>query len=81
MKKSTYIKASEMQPWCFCPKQWYLIRTAGMKLDNPAIRAGKAYHVREAKAVRKVQRTQMAVVKFALIGGGIVCLLWFLSQR
>ena len=81
MKKGNYIRASEMQSWSFCPKQWYLCRTTGKKPDSPAIQKGKAYHVQESKSVRNVQRTQKSIVKYALIGGAIACLLWYLSLQ
>ena len=78
MKRSKNINASEIRQWCFCPRQWYLLRTTGRKVVTFATKRGVDFHLKESRKVEAVKRMQLALGT-TLIIGGIVCCILFLS--
>ena len=78
MKKKRNIAANEIRQWCFCPRQWYLLRTTGLRIMTPAAKRGVVYHQREAVRVNAVVRSQSALTIILLLGGAACCIwLWF----
>ncbi len=77
MTKKANISAGEIRQWCYCPRQWYLLRTGGRRLMTPASRQGVAYHQKEAVKVKAVVRSQSALVTILILGGAACCI-WLL---
>jgi CRISPR/Cas system-associated exonuclease Cas4 (RecB family) len=73
------ISASELKQWDYCPRQWYLLKTTGSRVNNRAVRLGREFHQKQAQGVKAVRNTQSLLTKFILTGG-IACLFWFLLQ-
>ncbi len=78
-KNDLFIRSSEIKQWDYCPRQWYLLRTTGRKINSQAAKRGLEYHNRQAKGVKAVQKTQSFLIK-SILTGGIICLFWFLSR-
>ena len=79
-KNKPNINASEIKRWDYCPRQWYLQRTGGRKIkQSNAAQRGVVYHQQQAEPVRKAQKTQSCITKYAAIGG-MACLFWLLSH-
>ncbi len=78
-KNNPFIRSSEIKQWDYCPRQWYLLRTTGRKINTQAAKRGLEYHQKEAKGVKAVQKTQSLLIT-SILTGGIICLLWFLWQ-
>ncbi|HUL01016.1 MAG TPA: hypothetical protein VLX29_09185 [Nitrospirota bacterium] len=77
MKTKRFIKASEFGQWEYCPRQWYLSKTMGMRINSDAIRRGIVYHNAKAERVKSVQRNQTKLIAASAIGG-IICIFCFL---
>lgn len=79
MKRDITIRAGEIRQWCFCPKQWYLIRTRGIRKTTPAGKRGIEHHKRESRKVEAVQRIQMRIKTMIFAGGALWLIFWLLS--
>jgi hypothetical protein len=77
MREKRFIKASEFAQWEYCPRQWYLNKTGGMRFNREASRRGVAYHNAQSEGVKSVQQGQTKLV-VALVIGGIICLFFLL---
>ena len=79
MQKQKDIPPSWIRQWCFCPRQWFLFRTTGRKVETADSRRGMEFHERESRKVEAMRRTQKAL-KITVYAGGALCLmLWLLS--
>jgi len=82
MKKKETIKASEFSTWEYCPRQWYLSKTIGRRINNSSSRRGVELHNIQSKAVKTVQNEQSRfITATTLTIGGIICILFFLLSR
>jgi hypothetical protein len=77
MGNKRFIKASEYSQWEYCPRQWYLHKTKGRKSNTEASRRGIAYHNNMSQGVKSVQHEQSNFIATLVIGGIIVCILFF----
>jgi hypothetical protein len=80
MKNKRFTKASEYSQWEYCPRQWYMSKTRGRKINTEASRRGVVYHNQMSQGVKSVQHDQSKFLA-ALVIGGIACiLLYWLRQ-
>ena len=78
MKKQKDISPTWIRQWCFCPRQWFLFRTTGRKVDvTPESKRGVEFHLNESRKVEAVRRTQTAL-KVTILAGGVLCMLFWL---
>lgn len=75
MSRLKNIRASEIRQWCFCPRQWYLLRTTGRRVVTAATKRGVDFHLKESRKVEAVQKMQLAFVAYLIIGGIVCCIL------
>jgi hypothetical protein len=73
------IKSSELKQWSFCPREWFLLRTRRIKINNIHTKRGLEFHNKQAKGIRSIKRTQNQLV-FLLATGGALCLLLLLLR-
>jgi hypothetical protein len=72
------ISSHEIKQWAFCPRQWYLLRTTGRRVDNAFIRKGSSFHHAKARQIRKIKIMQNILVSLVVIGAAL-CLFFLLS--
>jgi hypothetical protein len=78
MQNKRFTKASELGQWEYCPRQWYLSKTRGVRINSDACRKGVAFHYAKSKGVKSVQQNQTMFIT-ALVIGGIICLFFLLQ--
>ena len=82
MNNKNFIGSSEFKSWEFCPKRWYFQQTTGIKINNPAVKRGMAYHRKRGMQVQQVQKTQWALKIFIILGGITwIIFLWSLLSQ
>lgn len=68
------IKSSELKQFEFCPREWFLLRDRGIKVNNIHTKGGQDFHHQQAIGIRSIKKTQNRLV-FLLVTGGALCLL------
>jgi hypothetical protein len=78
MKNKKTIKASEFSMWEYCPRQWYLHKTIGRRINDSFSRKGLESHNIQSQAVKAVQKEQSTFITATTVTiGGIICLYLF----
>ncbi len=76
--RSIRISSHEIKQYAFCPRQWYLLRTTGRRVNDAFIREGAAFHHEKARQIRRIKTTQDVLV-FLCAVGIVLCLFFLLS--
>jgi hypothetical protein len=71
---SPIIKSSELKQWAFCPRQWFLLRMSGRKVDNEFTRRGLRFHHQEARKFNAIKRTENTLTVVLIVGGVLFAL-------
>ena len=76
--RSLMIKSSELKQFDFLPREWFLLRTKGIKVNNINTKRGLDFHQRQAKGIRSIKRTQNRLVLLLATSRALCVLLLFL---
>ena len=78
------VRASDIGLWAYCHRAWWLAKVKGAPHRNPAVLevgvAAHAAHGSQVTRARTLQRVGLLFVVTALLLGGLMLVLWAVSQ-